>query len=246
MRTDRTARHRHHQRSDAELVAAARAGDRESFGLLYHRHSEGVLSFALQVTRSPHDASDAAQTAFTIAAERLHQLRDPARFRPWVFTIAKNCAYRQARSRAHLELRADPGEEREPEHAESDPMLVERDLVVRACEALEPRDRGIIAHRLRDGSNAELVELLGVTHGHAHVLTHRALRRLRAAISVVLLLDDPSHCIGLQRTLAAVARQEVSRRHRRVRGHVARCTACAEVAGHRTGELSTEPAAEQA
>lgn len=45
------------------------------------------------------DAADATQETFILALERLDQLRDPDRVRPWLYQIAHNAAARQRRSR---------------------------------------------------------------------------------------------------------------------------------------------------
>ena len=76
-------------RSDHELVDSARSGDAEAFAALYDRYADRVHTFAYSRLRDPADAADAMQTTFITAHRRLEQLSDPARFRPWVFAIAR-------------------------------------------------------------------------------------------------------------------------------------------------------------
>ncbi len=53
--------------SDAELVTAARDGDREAFGELVRRYERAVRATALGVLGNYHAADDAAQEAFVAA-----------------------------------------------------------------------------------------------------------------------------------------------------------------------------------
>ncbi len=85
-------------RPDAVLVAAARAGDIESFRELYERH----YGLAVGIARSrifDHDlAEDAAQEAFVEVSRDLGKLRDVNRFPEWLGTICRRTAIRIARS----------------------------------------------------------------------------------------------------------------------------------------------------
>src|SRR5881394_818580 len=66
----------------ADLVRAARRGDRAAFAELYTRFSRAV--HAVVLARADYrDARDLVQDVFVIALERLHQLADPAAFPGW-------------------------------------------------------------------------------------------------------------------------------------------------------------------
>jgi DNA-directed RNA polymerase specialized sigma24 family protein len=75
---------REDSRSDAELVAAAIAGDRGAFAAIYDRYADRLHDFCWSLLRDRDEAADATQDAFLLAAERLGQLRDPERLRPWL------------------------------------------------------------------------------------------------------------------------------------------------------------------
>jgi len=64
-------------RSDAELVAAAAAGDRGAFAAIYDRYADRLHDFCWSLLRDRDEAADATQDAFLVAAERLGQ-QDPA------------------------------------------------------------------------------------------------------------------------------------------------------------------------
>src|SRR5213593_2149709 len=92
------------QSDNAFLANAARKGDRPAFGLLYSRFARMVHGILLaRVPRSEVD--DLAQDVFLQALRRVHTLRDPAAFGPWLAMIARNRAtdyHRRARETSEL------------------------------------------------------------------------------------------------------------------------------------------------
>src|SRR3546814_15085482 len=90
-------------RADAELVERAAAGDRDAFAALYDRYATPVHDLLRRMLRDDHEASDALQDTFFTAGERLHQLRDPSRFRPWVYAIARPPPYLVTRRQPRFE-----------------------------------------------------------------------------------------------------------------------------------------------
>ena len=76
---------------DASLVLAAREGDRAAFGGLYARYARMVHGILL--ARVPHnDVDDLVQDVFLRALPKLRDLRDAAKFGPWLAAITRNCA----------------------------------------------------------------------------------------------------------------------------------------------------------
>jgi RNA polymerase sigma-70 factor (ECF subfamily) len=94
---------------DAAQVARALAGDAAGHRALYDRYRPG----AWRVARSfgdldGDDVEDVVQEAFVRAFRSLRSLKEPARFGPWLLTIARNRALsRLARRRAGAELSID-------------------------------------------------------------------------------------------------------------------------------------------
>jgi DNA-directed RNA polymerase specialized sigma24 family protein len=87
-------------RDDAELVRAATAGDRGAFAAIYDRYADRLHDFCWGLLRDRDEAADATQDAFVVAAERLGQLRDPERLRPWLYAVARSQALRRIRARS--------------------------------------------------------------------------------------------------------------------------------------------------
>src|ERR1051325_9208687 len=93
--------HRHHSphdrdrsaaRSDAELVQAARRGDKHAFVEIVARHQAMVCGVALGILGDFAASEDAAQEAFLTAWRKFHDLREPERLRGWLAQVARNAA----------------------------------------------------------------------------------------------------------------------------------------------------------
>ena len=61
-------------RTDEQLVTAHLGGEREALAGIYDRYADALHDTAVAMLRDRHDASDAVQDVFLIAAERLSQL----------------------------------------------------------------------------------------------------------------------------------------------------------------------------
>ncbi len=66
-------------RSDAEIIEAVLAGQREVFADLVHRYEGAVRAVALAISRNHHTAQDVTQDTFVAAFEKLAALRDRSR-----------------------------------------------------------------------------------------------------------------------------------------------------------------------
>ena len=91
--------------TDAELVRRARGGSDEAFSALVRRWERKLYSHLAHLTARPDDAFDLSQEVLVSVYSRLGQLRDPERFRPWLFQIAHNaaCTYFRRREEARPE-----------------------------------------------------------------------------------------------------------------------------------------------
>ena len=78
--------------SDADLVHAARQGDKRAFVEIVARHQAMVCGIALGVLGDFAASEDAGQEAFLTAWRKLHELREPERLRAWLGQIARNAA----------------------------------------------------------------------------------------------------------------------------------------------------------
>jgi RNA polymerase sigma-70 factor (ECF subfamily) len=72
----------------ARVEPIAARPDIASLITAYHRD---VYRYAYRLSGTEVDAEDLAQQTFLVAQQRLHQLREPAKARNWLFTIVRNC-----------------------------------------------------------------------------------------------------------------------------------------------------------
>lgn len=96
----------HDELSSADLVTAARCGNRQAFGQLVRRYERAVYAIVLRRLGSHSDAQEVVQEVFIQAMRKLPQLRDPRRFGGWIRSIANRMAINRAQRRAAVELSA--------------------------------------------------------------------------------------------------------------------------------------------
>ena len=83
--------------SDASWIESVRRGDKSAFGFLIDRHRAPAIVFARRMLNSA-DAEDVVQEALLAAFLKLDTLREPHRFRSWLFGIVANLSRTRIRS----------------------------------------------------------------------------------------------------------------------------------------------------
>jgi RNA polymerase sigma-70 factor (ECF subfamily) len=174
--------------AEQQLIARARSGDREAYGMLVTAHQQLAFRTAYLLCGDAHEAQDAAQDAFIKAYGALARFRTGAPFRPWLLAIVANEARNRRRSagrRAHLAARA--AGRAEPMVAPGVDTAVlagaEHDELVAALRRLAPDHREILVLRyLLDLSEAECAAVLGCRPGTVKSRHSRALDKLRAVL----------------------------------------------------------------
>ncbi len=86
------------QRTDEQLLAHYREGDRESFALLLQRYQRELYHFLVRFMGDRVLADDVFQETFLQVHQSAGQFDQTRRFRPWLFTIAANKARDMIRS----------------------------------------------------------------------------------------------------------------------------------------------------
>lgn len=180
---------------DASLVAGVLAGDRQAFAGVYERYADRLHDFAFSMLRNPVEAQDCVADSFVVMAEKVGQLRDPSRLRPWLYSVVRNECLRTLRARgreAHDDewLEAMPDQGRGPEDQVADDAVQAelRELVWAAVEGLNDRDRALIDLHLRQGlEGAELAAAMDVTPANAYVMLSRARDQVERALGALLI-----------------------------------------------------------
>ncbi|MCD6117812.1 sigma-70 family RNA polymerase sigma factor [bacterium] len=76
--------------SDAELVKKFNSGDINAFTTLVNRWESHVYNFVLRNVGNRETAKDICQILFLRIFEKLHKIKDPGKFKQWIFKIAVN------------------------------------------------------------------------------------------------------------------------------------------------------------
>lgn len=220
--------------TDSELVARVLQADREAFALVYDRYGPRLYDFAYSMLRHREDASDAVADSFVTFAEKLPQLREPDRLRPWLYAIVRSECLRRLKARKRVSygddelLTAMPDESMTPEQAAETAML--RQLVWDAAAGLADRDRALLDLHLRQGlEGAELGEAMGVSAANAYVMLNRLKAQVDRSLGALLIArlgrDDCSELDTLlldwDGSFSPLIRKRVAR-------HVEGCEICGE------------------
>src|ERR1700754_1611263 len=165
-----------HIATDAELVCAAATGDRAAFAAIYDRYADRLHDFCIGMVRNRDAAADCVQEVFCTVANRLSQLKDADKLRPWLYSIARNEALRHIRQRGREQVF-----DQVPEAVSAEPgpdTLAARtelaDLIAEAAGGLSDRDRSVLELAYRHGLDGpELAEALDVSAGTANRMVSR-------------------------------------------------------------------------
>jgi RNA polymerase sigma-70 factor (ECF subfamily) len=170
----------------AELVAAAKHGDREAFDELVRVTYADTYTLAYRLTGNEEDARDVVQEAYLRAFRGLRRFRGDAQFSTWMYRITANCAATQLGKRArhrHDELDeatsvADVHPDRDPQlRADADDL---RGRLRVALDELPPGLRAVVVLRdVYDLPHEAIAAELGISESAAKVRLHRARNRLR-------------------------------------------------------------------
>src|SRR5947208_10303297 len=87
-------------RSDEQLLADYRSGDKTSFAALVSRYQRELYHFLVRFLGNRASAEDVFQETFLQVHQSAEQFDPQRRFRPWLFTIAANKARDLIRSQA--------------------------------------------------------------------------------------------------------------------------------------------------
>ncbi|MBX2804168.1 MAG: sigma-70 family RNA polymerase sigma factor [Myxococcales bacterium] len=160
-------------------VLAARGGDRSAFERLVRAHMHAVCAITTAVMSSTAAAEEVAQETFVQAWQRLHTLRDPARFGSWVRGIARNRARDARRSRRRRpEDGPDPAVLPAP-HPDPDQRLDDARLWHVLDDLDEDHREVLVLYYRQDCSVREVARQLELTEPTVRKRLSRARKRLR-------------------------------------------------------------------
>ncbi len=221
--------------TDAQLVTDHLAGDRAAFAAIYDRYGDTLYDTAAAMTHHRDDAADITQDVFVVAAERMEQLRDPSRLKPWLFAILRNEVYRRSGKRKRVVLTdfTEPVAEMAiPPHTDDETSNLEyqelAELVRNAAFGLDERDQLVLELSVRQGLEGDdLADALGVSTQQSYGLVHRMRQRTERSLGAYCVArggrDD---CDELAKILAGWDGEFSVLIRKRVARHIDRCDTC--------------------
>ncbi len=171
--------------TDAELVAAYRAGDERAATALVRRHAPQVARFLAASGARPGELDDLVQEALFKAFRALDGWRGEAPFRSWLCTIAANLlrdSWRRGKGRQMVSIEDHDRPDTADPHAEL--AAQETEARVQAAIAKLPRlQREVFLLRAQQDADYEAIAAaLGTTPGAARVHYHHAVKKLKELV----------------------------------------------------------------
>ncbi len=177
-----------------DLIASARGGDDEAFGVIFEQHSRFVYKFIYAMLGERGAAEELTQETFLAAYKSIHGLRGEARLRTWLCGIAKNVVYKSLRSRRKEGLHS--GEKIESLGAADDKKLSpdeeflskELNHLIRSALAELDEDKRLVftLKELQHLSYKEISEITGCAIPKLKTDLRRAKIEMRRALSPYL------------------------------------------------------------
>ena len=186
----------------AELVAAAKEGDRSAFDELVRLTYAETYTLAYRLTGHEEDARDVVQEAYLRAYRGIRRFRGDASFSTWLYRITANCASSQVSKRVrtrHQDLDDDaPLPDDCPEHNPEGraELSFERDRIAAALRELPPRLRAVVVLRdIYDLPHESIAAELGISEAAAKVRLHRARKKLRERLFPLRSEEQDAHAV---------------------------------------------------
>ena len=182
------------ERTDRELIAAAREGDAQAFGLLVRRHQRRVYRLAVHLLKSGAEAEDVTQDTFVRAYGALDRFDGRSEPFTWIYRICVNLSLNMLRSRKTRRASSpdDPRIEAllidnrpaagSPARNSADKQLSR--ALIEGIDELSDTLRTTLVLVCIDGlSHAEAGEVLGCPEGTVAWRVHEARKKLRVMLS---------------------------------------------------------------
>lgn len=183
---------------DRELARRFPSGDEGALRAVYARYGRAVYTVAFSILRDADRAADATQAAFVNAWRAAARFDPTHALAPWLYTIARRTAIDAYRRERRMES-TDPSALDTVSVPDPEPGLLvsmwEAWQVRLAVDALPSDEQQVVRLSWFDGlSHPEIAERLAVPVGTVKSRSHRAHRRLAAALAHV---RDENHADGL-------------------------------------------------
>ena len=170
---------------DIDKVKAARAGDEQSFAQLYEQFAPDLYKTALYTLGNAEDAQDVVSETFLEAYKGIGRLRDPEKFKPWIFKIlSARCKRKIAEYvKGKGQLNIQDLENMLQTDVLLEEQLGERMAVWQALDALTPQERLIVVLTVLQGyTTKEIAQMLRLAQGTVSSKLFRTYKKLRTLL----------------------------------------------------------------
>mgnify|MGYP001571652107 CR=1 FL=1 len=182
------------EKTDIELVALARNGDKDAFGLLVQRYQAPIRRFGMRLVADQAIAEELAQEAILQAYLSLDHLRDSAKFKGWLYGILLNVCRSYIRDQKAIFFSSEEmvgglqfdsilfsAETGNPERVTEELEL--HNTVLDAVNSLAAKDRDVtLWFYYEQLSTQEIAEIQNTSVGAVKVRLHRARKKLKSKL----------------------------------------------------------------
>ncbi|WP_370177931.1 RNA polymerase sigma factor [Alteriqipengyuania sp.] len=182
------------RREDALLAIRAQLGEADAFDALVRRWGLPLRRYALTFTDSGDAADDLVQEIWLGAVRGLARLRDPMRFRSWLFGIAHRTAMNRLRGRYRKHALHDDGPLPDIADADDPESPMEREATLNALSKgltrLKATERQVLQlFYLEQLTIAEIAGIMAVPPGTVKSRLFRARSQLKTEVELEM-VDD--------------------------------------------------------
>jgi len=179
------------QINDKVLIERTLMGDNEAFDMLVIRYRDRVYSLAYHMLANAEEAEDIAQEVFVRAYRNLGNFRQESGFFTWLYRIAVNIVYTQAKKNARRRTLYEEAF-RELDHSKgqafANPEIMAqsgelREMILKAINQLDPRFRQVLILKELEGLDvSEVAYILGLPEGTVKSRLYRSREDLKRLI----------------------------------------------------------------
>lgn len=159
------------------------SGSKRKIEALVEAHYEALYRYAYRLCGAPQTAEDLTQEAFCQAQDKLHQLRDQAKAKSWLFSILRNAFLHRLRSSKQEKEVALDGIPELPERTTEALPIDSAQLQQALGELPEAFRTPIILYYFEEFSYKEIAEQMGVPLGTVMSRLARAKTYLRQRLT---------------------------------------------------------------
>jgi len=175
--------------SDELLAIRCQLGERDAFDELIERYADRLRGYVRRFSNQASETDDLVQDIWLRVLRALPGLREPARLRAWIFSIAHRVIVDRLRSRYAEPVAASADELVDQTDVQVDHL--QRDQIERGLATLAPPEReAMVLFYLEQMPQFEIADVLCVPLGTVKSRLHRARLQIRAAL---LGTETPQH-----------------------------------------------------